>query len=192
MSSKSSRSIAIVFPCNEQLNTSGKILFNTISILDHYIENLLNFVDEQIDEAEAKYYGETCDKLMDIFSEIDDKLAINLFTNILVPYKSKYPNRNLTPDHNITEDIFFDSNVSDDELAMRILDLIPVLLSYIDKMTDFGFFLNVMFDVMKKDLPDEMWTHRKMNPINFLKYSLWAYARYKNKEDGYNPTNTER
>lgn len=186
--SKKDVPIAIIFPCNEEINKSDQLLFNTISIVDHYIGNLQDFLIEKIDEAEANFYGETVDQMNEQYELLANNLFGSLFIDIILPYRKKYPTRNLIPRIHLSHDDLYDTETcSDDELGMRILELLADIISFVDGMSEFGFFLNVMFDAIKKDLPDAMWTHRKMNPYNFVKYSLFVYCRFRNYEEGYRP-----
>lgn len=173
---------------NKNLKFSDKVLYQTLFVLNTYIDNfdeyLVNLAENEIDNSLVLYQEE----FFDIFDKFINNIAAYFTINIATPYIAKYPENKFHEILEFEDDILLELDsipiCSDEEIGMRILDLIIEfyeITQEIKKLTRESNF-DLIKDQCSDTIPDvffTMFTTTKISSFTYIKTSLRIFAQAK-------------
>lgn len=172
---------------NPNLKFSDKVLYQSLFVLDTYINNFDDYLLELADNSSESFilYNE---EFGDIFQRYLDNIIGTFIVDICKPYIAKYPENKF---HQVIEmqdedllELFDEPILQDEEIAMRILDLIPEFYSITEGIRSLTREPNM--HLLTQDIPNEffsMFTTIEISPFAYLKSSVQVFARVKSIEE---------
>ena len=167
-----------------KLKFSDKVLFQSLFVLNTYLDNfdeyLVDLIENELDDSLVLYK----DEVFDIFERFINNILGSFIVDIARPYMAKYPEHKFHQIIELDDDYLLElydvTIVSDEEIAMRILDLIPEFFEIMQEIRKITRESNI--DVLSRDIPDEfftIFTTQQISPFAFLKASVRVFAKIK-------------
>lgn len=172
---------------NPNLKFSDKVLYQSLFVLDTYINNFDDYLIELSENSSESsiIYNE---EFIDIFQRYLDNIIGVFVLDICKPYIAKYPENKF---HQVIEmqdedllELFDVPNLQDEEIAMRILDLLPEFYAISEGIRHLTRKPNM--HLLTQDIPNEffsMFTNIEISPLAYLKSSVQVFAKVKSIEE---------
>lgn len=173
---------------NPNLKFSDKVLYQSLFVLDAYLNNfdfyLSDLAENEMDNSLVLYK----DEFFDIFERFINNVLGSFIVNIGKPYMAKYPENKFHEVLELEDDFLLELYdvpiVSDEEIAMCILDLIPDFYAITQEIKNLTRHSN--YELLTQGIPEEffsMFTTSQISPFAYLKSSLQIFARVKSIEE---------